>query len=151
MILNIELVPSSCWFSNVRSSISKLRWFTISKRIRSQAYDICEICRSNSEESLDCHEVWEYDDKKQIQKLIKMAALCKNCHMVKHFGFAQFQGKGELAMQHLMKVNKLTKKQAIKYLNGVMEQWVERSKKNWKLDISHLSEYDINISELKGR
>lgn len=150
MKLECELVPATCWFSNVRSAVSRAQWDKIRKQVYAQAWDVCQICGGvGPKHPVEAHEIWSYDDHNQIQKLVGMIALCPDCHQVKHFGFAQSQGKGELAMQHLMKVNKLTKKQAIKYLNGVMEQWVERSKKNWKLDISHLSEYGIDTSELK--
>lgn len=147
--LYIELVPSTCFFSNVRSCVSRKRWNQIRSQVCSQAWDICRICQSSSEQSLDCHEVWDYDDAKQIQKLIGMVALCKNCHRVKHFGLAQIRGKAEKAFQHLMQVNRWSQKQADKHIKQSFEQWADRSQKKWKLDISYLCEYGIEVDKIK--
>jgi hypothetical protein len=150
MKLTIELVPSSCWFSNVRSEVSKKRWDKIRKQVASQAWDVCEVCGGvGAKHPVECHEIWHYDDRNQIQKLIGMVALCPDCHQVKHFGFAQIRGKGEQALQHLMKVNRLSKKEAEKYVKTAFLRWAERSRKKWKLDISHLSEYGIDTDKLK--
>src|ERR1700722_267423 len=101
MKLTIELVPSSSFYQNVRAVLSPAQWRTLSKQVRSEAYDICEICGASSEQSLDCHEIWNYDDKKQIQKLVGLRALCKKCHGVKHFGLSQIRGAGEQSLKHL--------------------------------------------------
>ena len=42
--LTIELVPSTCWFSNVRSNISKQDWDRLRKETYKKANYRCEIC-----------------------------------------------------------------------------------------------------------
>lgn len=147
MKLTLELVPESCFYKNVRQILTKAQWSVLSRQVRSQAYDICEICHSNSEKFSDCHEVWQYDDNKLIQKLIKMIALCKNCHQVKHFGLAQIQGKETQAINHFMKINKITRKIAEDYIQDAFITWANRSKYNWSLDISILSDYGIKLTK----
>lgn len=150
MRLSIELVPFTCWLSNVRSICSKAQWDKIRKQVYLEAEYVCEICGGvGPKHPVEAHEIWSYDDHNQIQKLVGMIALCPACHQVKHIGFAQSQGKGEQAMQHLMKVNELTRKKAEKYLTEAMQQWDERSQKKWKLDMTFLSTYDIDISKLE--
>lgn len=78
-----------------------------------------------------------------------MTALCPNCHMVKHIGLAGIQNRGEQALKHLMKVNKMTKKEAEDYILKAFEKWGERSSKTWKLDIDHLKVYGIDIKKIK--
>jgi hypothetical protein len=121
----------------------------ISKQVRSQAYDICQICHSNLELPLHCHEVWEYDDTKQIQKLIKMVALCRSCHQVKHFGLARVRGKEKQATRHFIKVNKISDKLAQKYIEQSFVIWRDRSSKEWALDISILNDYGVDINKIK--
>lgn len=147
--LSIELVPQSSFYSNVRSEVSKSQWKIISDQVRSQSYDICQICEVISNRALDCHEIWHYDDAKRLQKLLGMIALCVECHQVKHIGLAQIKGKGEEALHHFMKINNLKRDKAEKYLQEAFEIWAERSKKEWKLNILHLKEYGIDIKELK--
>jgi len=147
--LEIELVPATCFFSNVRSAISASQWKIISKQVRAQAYNICEICQSSLQQPLHCHEVWEYNDTKQIQKLIKMVALCRSCHQVKHFGLARVQGKEKQAIQHFIKVNKISGKLAEKYIEQSFIIWRDRSSKEWTLDISILNDYGVDITKIR--
>lgn len=149
MKLTIELVPQSCWFSNVRSEISSTQWAALRQQVCSAAWDTCQICGGTGDKHpVECHEIWEYDDQKLIQKLVGMIALCPDCHMVKHFGYATLRGKSEDAIKHLMKVNKLNKKQANKYIKDAFAIWQQRSAKQWTLDISILVEYGIDVSKI---
>jgi len=68
--------------------------------------------------------------------------------MVKHFGLAQVNGKEKVALKHFMKVNKVTKKVAEKYIANEFMVWATRSGKNWKLDISILEEYGIDVKKI---
>jgi hypothetical protein len=149
LILSIELVPSTCWFSNVRSHVSKKQWDTIRNRVAVEAWNVCEICGGvGKKHPVECHEVWKYHPN-LIQELERMISLCPNCHMVKHIGLAQVQGRGAQALKHLMNINKLKKKEAEGYITYAFALWAERSKYNWQLDISILGKYGIDVSKLK--
>ena len=75
--LTIELVPSTSWFNNVRSQVSAQEWDIIRHIVYAKANNICEICGGKgNKHAVECHEIWEYDDKEHIQKLIGMIALC---------------------------------------------------------------------------
>lgn len=148
--LSIELVPKTSWFGNVRSAVTSTRWKAICKRVYSSAYDTCEICGGiGPKHPVECHEIWSYDDDKKLQQLKGMIALCPDCHMVKHYGFAQVSGKEEKALRHFMKVNKLTKAKAQEYVTAAFTQWAIRSCDQWQIDISILSEYGIDVKQIK--
>jgi hypothetical protein len=147
--LTLELVPSSSWFNNVRAVVSNAEWDHIKRQVFTKAWYVCEICGNvGSKHPVECHEIWSYDDVHLIQKLDGMIALCPDCHMVKHIGFANTQGKGNKALKHFMKVNKLTKKKAEDYIVNAFQVWFERSAKKWTLDISILSQYGIDLSKI---
>jgi hypothetical protein len=111
---------------------------------------MCEICGGTGpKHPVECHEIWSFNDKKLTQKLINMIALCPDCHMVKHMGFARVQNKEAQAIAHFKKINKLTKKEAEDYINKSFQLWQKRSEKIWKLDISVLESYGIDITKLK--
>lgn len=143
--LTLDLVPSSSWFNNVRAVLTKKQWDAVRKKVCGKAYDLCEICGGTGKEHpVECHEIWEYNDSELIQKLVGMIALCPSCHQVKHFGLAELQGKKAQALKHFMKINKLSKKDAEKYINEQFIIWAKRSKRKWELDISLLKkEYGI--------
>ena len=42
--LTIELVPATCWQTNVRSVVKKSEWDKIRKRVYKEAGHKCEVC-----------------------------------------------------------------------------------------------------------
>jgi hypothetical protein len=150
--LTLDLVPATCWFSNVRSAVTKYRWDHIKSEVASKAWNVCEICGgAGPKHPVECHEIWFYDDHTLVRKLIGMIALCPSCHGVKHFGYSQSQGRGEEALEHFMKVNDLSREAAELSIKKSFDVWRKRSKKKWTLDISLLSDYGIDVSKVKQR
>lgn len=149
-ILTIELVPSSSWLENVRKICSKEQWDFIRKKVYIKAKYCCEICGGKgSAHPVEAHEIWHYDDINFIQKLYGIIALCPACHEVKHIGLAEINGNLDKAVAHLIKVNKISEKKAKKYIEYAFKTWVTRSKNKWKLDLSYLKTFGINISKIK--
>lgn len=149
LLLTIELVPSTSWFSNVRSAVTKKQWDYIKSQVSSKAYNVCEICGGvGPKHPVECHEIWNYDSKNLIQNLAGMIALCPDCHMVKHIGLAEVRGKKIQALRHLMSVNKMTKNKAEAYIEEAFKVWIERSKKYWILDLTHLKEYGLDLTKI---
>jgi hypothetical protein len=144
--LTIELVPKTCWYSNVRSNVTKNEWDIIRKKSYELANNQCEICgdvgkNQGVNHNVECHEIWEYDDLDKIQKLIGLISLCPYCHKTKHAGLAQMNGEENIVINQLIKVNNITRKDAIDYINDSFTIWRERSKHEWTLDISVLNQY----------
>src|SRR5207302_1396445 len=79
--LTVELVPSSCWYTNVRSHVPKTVWDRLRRQVAAEAGNRCEICGGRGRRwPVECHEVWEYDDDEKIQRLQRLVALCPACH-----------------------------------------------------------------------
>ena len=104
--LGPDLVPRSCWFSNVRNHVSKEEWDSIKRSVFSAAAYRCEICGGRGPEwPVECHEVWMYDPPRDAenpvgrQTLVGCEALCPNCHETKHFGLARVNGRAEQALE----------------------------------------------------
>ncbi len=144
--LTIELVPQTCWYSNVRSEVTTTQWNKIRKKSYEDANHRCEICGDSGKNQgrkhdVECHEVWKYDDLLKEQTLIKMIALCPQCHQTKHAGLANVNGKTEQVIRHLIKVNKMSRNEAIWYFEESFRIWMNRSQYKWTLDISALESY----------
>ncbi len=88
---------------------------------------------------VECHEVWHYDDDRKIQRLERLAALCPDCHEVKHAGLASKRGGLSAVIAHLAEANGWSPEDAKLYLEAVFETWAARSRQQWTLDISLLS------------
>jgi len=140
MKLTIELVPAIAWGSNLRRHLGASKWRKLSNRVRDAAGNKCQICGySHSDRRFDCHEIWHYDDTRRVQKLVGLQCLCTRCHMVKHFGLATMQGKLGIVMEHLMKINEMSRGRAMNYIDIVNATWKQRNKVDWTLD---LGEYE---------
>jgi len=138
--LTIELVPESCWCSNVRTVASEDQWDTLRKATYKHYNYKCAVCEgTGSKWPVECHEVWSYSilPKGNTQKLQYLVALCPSCHEVKHFGRAQMTGREGVAFQHLVSVNQWTEAKTRWYLKQVHEIWDARSDiVDWELDLS---------------
>jgi len=116
--LTIELVPSTCWYSNVRDNVTKSEWDKIRKSTYKKANYLCEICGGKGHRwPVECHEIWEYDDENHTQTLKGLIALCPDCHKVKHFGLTSTRSEHELhhAINHLKNVNNFSKTEVISF------------------------------------
>jgi hypothetical protein len=144
--LTIELVPKSCWYSNVRSEVTPQSWEILKKRTFKAANYRCEICdRQGNQHPVECHEVWDYDDTLHIQRLVSLIALCPACHECKHIGFANVRGRGDIAAAHLASVNQWSAAMADDYVGECFELWERRSQFKWSLDISCLGSLGVGV------
>jgi len=148
--LTIELVPSTAWTENLRKYLPKKDWDKIRKETYAKAGYRCEIC--GAEGRMNCHEIWEYDDKNHIQKLLGFIALCTMCHYVKHIGFAGIlasEGKldYEKVVKHFMAVNNCDRRTFEEHRKRAFLMWEERSKYDWQID---LGDFNHIIQQKKG-
>lgn len=105
--LKIEPIPPSSWGKNMRKYTTTEEWSKIRKKVHVDYNYKCAICGNEKGESeLECHEVWEYDDKNHIQKLIGLVSLCQMCHGVKHITSShKFGLSEERFIKHFMRIN----------------------------------------------
>ena len=143
--LSVELVPSTCWWSNVRSNVSRAEWEVCKNFVKNRSGRRCEICGGRGERyPVDCHEIWQYDDDRQIQTLVGLVALCPPCHEVKHIGRAMVMGNFDRALRHLATVNRWSLAHADEYVAVQLEIHALRSTHPWSLDVSWLNVLGIN-------
>ena len=148
--LQIELVPQSCWYSNIRSNVKDSQWDKIRKEVYAKANHHCEICgEQGTKHPVECHEVWYYNEDTLNQKLNYFQALCPLCHEVKHIGLASLRGNGFRAAERFAKVNGLEDGESRLIRTAVSKQWRIRSLQKWSFDIDLLKEYGIDITQLK--
>lgn len=153
MKLTIELVPTTSWYTNVRSNVSGNTWNKIRKKCYDKAGHKCEVCGSDGikqgrKHKVECHEIWQYDDDNHNQKLTGFIALCPKCHQVKHIGLAYVKGYMENAIKHFKKVNKIGWDEAVDYIEKVFKIHSERSQFEWEVDTSYVDEYLTNTETL---
>lgn len=152
IILEIEMVPRTCFFSNLRSNLSAKDWQKLREWSIARAGGRCEICGSqNGGRGLECHEIWEYDEESFTQHLRGLFALCRECHRAKHLALARLKGWEDSARRHLMRVNRWTPSQVDSQIEQAFLLFEYRSQFEWKLNITWLEGMDVSIPDLLDR
>lgn len=141
MKLEFEMVPDGCWYSNLRSILSKKQWDYIKLDAKRRASGKCMICGKKTDR-LEAHEKWSYNEKTKTQKLEDIVAVCKDCHSVIHIGRTQLKGDEERAEKHYMEVNNCSYAEYRRNL-GIANELHKRLNlvPEWKLDLTYLKRY----------
>ncbi|GIJ49619.1 hypothetical protein Val02_65050 [Virgisporangium aliadipatigenens] len=148
--LFVDLVPRSCWFTNVRSCVDQRDWERLRRMITRRAGHRCEICGAaedpRAKRWLEAHERWTYNDTTRVQRLGRLICLCSRCHGVTHFGLAQVRGRETEAYAHLMAVTGMTRAEAVEHVEVAFEVWFQLSRIRWALDLSILTDAGITVT-----
>lgn len=149
--LFVDLIPRSCWFSNVRTCICSSDWDKLRHYVYERVNYVCECCLTNTKETfingnLEAHERWEYDYANKIQRLKRIVALCHQCHQTTHIGLAGIKGKKDEAVAHFKKVRNFTDVDCDVHIKNAFSLWSERNKYNWILDLSLIENNNIKLS-----
>ena len=145
---DISLIPSTSWYKSLANLLPKDVWRRIRNRELKRVGFKCELCGKKQSYGLNCHEVWEFDDIRKIQKLVGYRILCRPCHLLHHLGFAHVKGKFDEVKSHAINVLKIDPEEFEEFVVHVFEEWEERSAYKWKIDISFERELpkDFKIS-----
>jgi len=142
--LFIDLIPNTCWFTNVRYCTHSRDWDRLRDCVYSRVNNTCECCH-NKTNNIEAHERWHYDNDTKTQKLVRLVALCKMCHTTTHIGLAGIKGKVSEALEHLKKVRNFTHEEAIEHNKQAFQAWRERNTIKWNLDLSLLTNNNIKL------
>lgn len=148
--LFVDLVPASCWFTNVRSCIAQTDWERLRRMMRVRAGGRCEICGRGEDHELrrwlEAHERWHYDEHRGVQTLRRLILCCSWCHRATHMGLAEVQGHGEAARAHLREVTGLTPARAQDHIDTAFALWHARSERTWQLDLRILTDAGVTLA-----
>jgi Domain of unknown function (DUF5710) len=148
--LFVDLVPSSCWFTNVRSCVSQRDWERLRMMITTRAGRRCEIChRGEDRESgrwLEAHERWDFDHQTKVQALRRLICLCTSCHTATHYGLAKLTGKDSEAFRHICRVTRLPARQVKDQIDLAFAVWQIRSLGTWELDLGILLNAGVTLN-----
>ncbi len=100
--LFVDLVPSSCWFTNVRSCVIPKDWERLRRVVTNRSGERCEACGRRADSStgtrLEAHERLDLRQTSRVQTLSRLICLCNQCHTVTHFGLAQIKAQAAEAL-----------------------------------------------------
>ena len=139
--LTIEPIPARNWGISLAHVLPKEVWDVVRREVYNKANRECEICKCRTRR-LHCHEEWSYNERRKIQKLVRLRCLCEYCHDVKHWGKSVVEvheGKkpqdylGTLE-KHFCTVNECSMDVALSYRVTMGDLAQYRSTKKYKID-----------------
>lgn len=148
--LFVDMVPSSCWFTNVRSCVTQQDWERLRRMITRRAGQQCEACGAGEDRTtkqwLEAHERWAYDEGTGVQTLRRLICLCSDCHLSTHLGFANVTGRADQALAHLRAVTGMTDAEVSRHVQAAGDLWTTRSRRVWTLDLTMLTDADVILA-----
>jgi len=139
-VLPLSLLPISTYGQRLSGDlIPAYQWTRIKRWTYQQSNYCCDVCGGVGKTyPVEAHEVWNFDDKKYIQKLQKVIALCPLCHQTVHLrGTLVHKGKKayKKCIEHLVKLNKWDWLTAQMYIEQETTKCLERSKYIYEVNI----------------
>lgn len=149
--LFVDLIPSTSWFTNVRSAVDRRDWERLRQMVYRRAGYRCEACGCHRDTPaglhMEAHERFSYDLATGVQALRRLICLCTACHGTTHFGFARISGEEQAAMGHLQFVTGMNYNQARRHIAEAFTLWEIRNGSRWQLDLSVISDAGITLQE----
>jgi hypothetical protein len=169
--VKMEIVPKSCWFFNLRKLCTNSTWDHLRHITYAKHFYRCPSCDYDgmvdedepspegkewlkmSGFGLHAHELWSYDDEKNIQTCQGVIAQCPVCHSLRHMFLTQrqieegtYRYRGRKAgmaqvISHFCEVNRCMPGDFELILSYEMAKYYERSAKEWVCDIGDYFEY----------
>lgn len=146
-VLYPDLLPSNVWGSNLRGILSRGEWDRLRMPVAEAADMCCEVCKQPSRNAQtrtirtpDCHELWHFESvgDRKVQRLLRLIALCVECHQVQHIGLAQLKNQMWQVRAQLKRVNRWNDDQVDAAIRGAEDRWRWRGQHQWDLDLSVL-------------
>ena len=149
--LFVDLVPQSCWFTNVRSGVAPVEWDRVRRMVYRRTGDRCEACGRVADPQagvwMEAHERWYFDDVRRVQVLRRLICLCGDgCQGRLISGWPTSRAAASEALSHLMAVTGLTRDLAEAHVEEAFAVWQDRSARTWDLDLSILTGAGVELA-----
>lgn len=138
--LEIEPIPISTWGISLANRLEKKEWNEVRQKVYRDADYRCQIC-GGIDDKLNCHERWAFKKtgkNRGVQRLVGFICVCEFCHDCIHFGRStQVYGKvyTELLMRRIEKINGMSRRQLLNYLEEVKQVSYGRVNVEWVVKV----------------
>jgi len=132
-------VPEGSWYRDLARALPMTEWHLLRDYTLRRADEHCTVCGGSG--SLRVDGDWEYDDRKRVQRLVGLSALCQLCYLARHVDRAdQLAEQGRVGLdrvvRHFLELNRCSQKVYDDHRREVMRVWRQRSKKTWTVDLT---------------
>ena len=157
------MVPRPLWgrsvYNELRKTKRRKQWDALRRTVLNAAANTCARCSAQYDSHTVCNEIWQYDDEAHTATLKEFEIVCRDCDSVLHFGKSLVIGgkrgdegpadRADQAVKQLMKVNGITKRQAMRLIDDAFGKWMDRSEhETWGIQIAPelIEKYEVLAS-----
>ena len=92
------------------------------------------MCGVAREKGMIGDEEWNYSD--QVATLTGVRIVCPDCNAVTHIGSTASRGFGDVAFDHMCRINGIKAAEAHRVVNASFDDWRERSLQDWTIAVA---------------
>jgi hypothetical protein len=149
--LVIDFVPKTCWCKKIRYALVPEDFKRLEGLVINRTNRQCEACGvkdPKQETRMEVQARWEYDvsEGKHVQRLVRLMAMCPDCHEVTHFGKACMDGRRDAAMVHLQKAANMSAENAQAHADAAYTRLRELNEHEWQLDLSLFTNNGLSLA-----
>lgn len=130
-----EPLPTSLHGENFRTTLGDGEWGLIRRYVFSRAKGICEICGSPSGD--ECHETFSFDFSQGEARIIRLQALCCDCHASIHWAFTQITQPYEVVEELYKRMERMSIQRGKNFeveMKNSIKQFEIKEKIEWKFN-----------------
>ncbi|PVD04492.1 hypothetical protein [Streptomyces sp. CS014] len=148
-LLGPYAIPQGAWGNNARTRLTGKAWDAIRRQVAATTGARCAVCqhqeidcRTGKTRLPHCHEEWTFtrgteDNPEHLaQTLTRLVPLCGPCHSTQHLRNSTRQGRWDIAVEQLARVNGWTTGEATARAEDAVRASVELDHLVWNLDLS---------------
>lgn len=132
--LRPRLGPRPLWGVSAYRLLTRSQWQRIRGDALTAAANTCSVCGAVREQGMVCDEEWIYAHGRALMHAFR--AICPDCNGVTHFGRTNAAGYGQVALEHMARVNAITVGDALAIVDADFEEWRRRSQADWTVVVS---------------
>jgi hypothetical protein len=152
--LFVDLVPSSCWFTNARSCMAGRDWERVRRLVVGRAGRRCEVPGCGAQEArareiwLEVHERWEYltGPSGRVQVLRRLVCLCTWCPHGDSFWVRRCPRRGPGSLRAPAHRDRHDRGGRPRHIDAAFALWRQRSAAAWDLDLSILTAAGVSLA-----
>lgn len=147
----LDPISNQSWFTTTSLHCSKRYWEQIGILLKGFHQSQCAVCDvQKTEDEIDIQELWHFDDKLKIQKLVCYYPICISCQDHSYMPNESDKEELESFVEFFKKVNKWSTEQAIEHINQALALQKMRDQSDWIVDVEYLvSELNIQPNSFR--
>lgn len=145
-LATLTALSNQTWFTSTSEHCSKRYWNQVGMLIKGFHQCQCAVCFSiKTDDEIDIQELWSFDDKRKIQKLVVYYPICIDCLDNTMLGDDLDSEERQGIAQYLTKINKWSFSEADEHISESLVLKKKRNQSEWLVDVDHLVT-ELNIT-----